>query len=185
MQPSDRIENIVAEYSPQLLGYIRSQVKCREVAEDILQDVFYQLARSSADETGGIERISAWLYRVARNSVLNFWRKKREVPLSSVFDTEDEICEEISATLYSDSPDTPDAVYFRQLVWQELDHALSELPPEQAEVFCLTVFDGMPVKDIAAATGTPVATLLSRKHYAVKHLRARFHELYHALILQD
>lgn len=181
MQRNNDIENIVVEYTPRLLGYIRSQVSSREDAEDILQDVFYQLARASGEGGSEIERVSSWLYRVARNSVLNFWRKKREIPL----ETEDEVCEDIAATLFNTSPDSPDTVYLRRLVWQELDSALADLPQEQSEVFCMTVFDGIPVKDISNATGIPVATLLSRKHYAVKFLRTRFHELYDALISQS
>lgn len=181
MLQNDNICEIVTEYAPRLLGYIRSQTNSREDAEDILQDVFYQLARVSNEDGSEIERISSWLYRVARNSILNFWRKKREVS----FDTEDPVCEEIAQTLFCNPQDAPDTVLLRNLVWEELDAALSELPPEQREVFCLTVFDGMPVKDISTATGTPVATLLSRKHYAVRHLRKRFHNLYDALITQD
>lgn len=181
MLQSNNIGDIVAEYTPRLLGYIRSQVNNREDAEDILQEVFYQLARVSNDNATEIERVSLWLYRVARNSILNFWRKKREVS----FDTEDLVCEEIAQTLFCNPQDAPDTVLLRNLVWEELDAALSELPSEQREVFCLTVFDGMPVKDISTATDIPVATLLSRKHYAIKHLRKRFHYLYDALIMQD
>lgn len=181
MPQNDNIGKIVSEYTPRLLGYIRSQVNNREDAEDILQDVFYQLARVSNEDGSGIERLSSWLYRVARNSILNFWRKKREISL----DIEDQKCEEIAQTLFCDPQDNPDTVFLRNLVWEELDAALSELPPEQSEVFCLTVFDGMPVKDISNATGIPTATLLSRKHYAVKYLRERFHDLYDALISQD
>lgn len=181
MLQNDNICEIVTEYAPRLLGYIRSQINCREDAEDILQDVFYQLARVSNEDGSEIERISSWLYRVARNSILNFWRKKREV----AFDTEDPVCEEIAQTLFCNPQDAPDTVFLRNLVWEELDVALSELPPEQREVFCLSVFDGVPMKDMSVATGIPVATLLSRKHYAVKHLRKRFHNLYDALITQD
>lgn len=181
MPRNDDINDIVTRYSPRLLSYIRSQVNSREDAEDILQDVFYQLARTSCDGVSEIGRMSSWLYRVARNSVLNFWRKKREVSL----DTEDVVCEDIASTLFCSPSDSPDSVYLRRLVWQELDAALADLPPEQSEVFCMTVFDGIPVKEISKATGIAVATLLSRKHYAVKFLRKRFHEMYHALISQD
>lgn len=181
MAQSDSLDEIVAQYAPRLLGYIRSQVGRREDAEDILQDVFYQLARASGEDGTEIERISSWLYRVARNTVMNFWRKKREVSL----DTDDPVCEEIARTLFCAPQDAPDTVFLRKLVWEELEDALAELPPEQREVFCLTVFDGMPVRDISAATGVSVATLLSRKHYAVINLRRRFHNLYDALITQD
>lgn len=181
MPRKDNLEAAFSEYSPRLLGYILSKVNCREDAEDILQDVFFQLARTSADGISEIERVSSWLYRVARNSVLNFWRKKREVPL----DTEDIVCEDIAQTLFCNPQDSPDNILLRKLVWQELDIALSELPPEQCEVFCLTVFDGMAIKDISSLTGIPVATLLSRKHYAIKYLRKRFNNLYDALISQD
>ena len=85
MQRNDDIGEIVAEYTPRLFRYIRSLVKSSEDAEDILQEVFYQLARASGDEGSEIERVSSWLYRVARNTILNFWRKRREISL----DTED------------------------------------------------------------------------------------------------
>ena len=183
MPPNNNIETVFTEYAPRLLGYIRSQVGSYEDAEDILQDVFYKLARTSGDCDGmsEIERVSSWLYKVARNSVLNFWRKKREVSL----DAEDLVCEDIARSLFCSPQDAPDTVLLRKLVWQELDIALSELPPEQCEVFCLTVFDGMAIKDISSSTGVPVATLHSRKHYAVKYLRKRFHNLYDALITQN
>ncbi|MBD5282539.1 MAG: sigma-70 family RNA polymerase sigma factor [Bacteroides sp.] len=181
MSLNDNIEDIFAEYSPHLLSYIRQRVHSREDAEDILQDVFYQLARVSSGEESDIVRVSSWLYRVARNAVLNFWRKKRELP----FTTADPVCEDFAQTLFCSPQDAPDTVLLRKLVWQELDIFLSELPPEQREVFCLTVFDGMAIKDIASATGIPEPTLLSRKHYAVKHLRRRFHDLYGELISKD
>ncbi|MDE6305781.1 MAG: sigma-70 family RNA polymerase sigma factor [Muribaculaceae bacterium] len=181
MSPSNYIEGIYAEFSTPLLHYIRSRVNSVEDAEDILQDIFYHLARTTTDGASAIESISSWLYRVAHNSILNFWRKKRELSL----DAEDELCEELARTMFCPSKDSPDKIYLRQLIWQELDMALSELPPEQCEIFCLTVFDCMAIKDISSATGIPASTLLSRKHYAVKFLRKRFHELYDELISQD
>ena len=123
MQRNDDIGEIVAEYTPRLFRYIRSQVKSPEDAEDILQEVFYQLARASGDEGSEIERVSSWLYRVARNTILNFWRKRREISL----DTEDTLCEDIANTLFCPSQDAPDTVYLRRLVWHELDAALAEL----------------------------------------------------------
>ena len=186
MRRNDDIGNIVKEHSSGLYSYIRRHVHSQEDAEDILQEVFYLLSRHEEQIDSGIECISAWLYRVARNMILNFWRKKREVTLSSIlYGGEDYICDDISKVLFGGDADAPDRVYLRKLVWQELDMALSQLPPEQREIFCLTVFDALPVKDIARSTGTPVATLLSRKHYAVKFLRRRFHELYAALIIRE
>lgn len=184
MRPeNERIESIVHEYSQRLLAFIRSKVDTAEDAEDILQDVFYQLVRVQEDERRpGIERMSAWLYRVARNAVMNFWRKKGEIPLSYLGEDEDEICREISSAITTEASDNPETLYLRKLVWEELEDALAELPHEQSDVFCLTVFEGLPIREISAATGIAEATLLSRKHYAVKHLRKRLHELYFALV---
>ncbi|MDE5641942.1 MAG: sigma-70 family RNA polymerase sigma factor [Muribaculaceae bacterium] len=181
MPQENNIGTVFTEYAPRLLGYIRSQVGSHDDAEDILQDVFYQLARTSVDGLSEIERVSSWLYKVARNSVLNFWRKKREISL----DADDLVCEDIARSLFCSPQDAPDTVMLRKLVWQELDIALSELPSEQREVFCLTVFDGISINEISSATGIRTSTLLSRKHYAVKYLRRRFHNLYDALITQS
>ena len=183
MERTERIQEIVRTESPRLMGYIRSLVDSREDAEDILQDVFYQLSRLDEEESYGIASLPAWLFTVARNRILNFWRKRRELPFLNAFaDADEEVCEEISETLFGSAPDSPETVYLRKLVWQELDEALAELPPEQREVFCLTVFDGIPVKEISKTIGVPVNTLLSRKHYAVRFLRRRFQELYSALV---
>ena len=185
MSQSDNIENIVVRYSPPLLNFIRSQVKSHEDAEDILQDVFYQLARVNDDEDYKIDKVSSWLFRVAHNLVRNFWRKKHELSLSSLSAAEDDIFDDIAQTLACPNDEGPETTYFRKLIWEELDNALAELPSEQSEIFCLTMFDGVPVKDISSITGVPVATLLSRKHYAVKHLRKRFHELYYEMLTKE
>ena len=181
MNQKAELDAIVSEYAPRLLGYIRSQVGNKEDAEDILQNVLYSLVRSVSDEDYGIERISAWLYRVARNSVLNFWRRRREYPMP-LYGEEDEAIAELSSSLAASPADTPEALYLRSLVWQELDTALAELPAEQRDAFCLTALDGLSARDVAEATGVPAATVTSRKYLAVKHLRMRLHELYDAIL---
>lgn len=181
-RPCQSVEQVVEAYTPGLRSFIRSKTACREDAEDILQEVFYQLCAYTAGDVGRIEQLPAWLYRVARNTVLNFWRKRRECELPGPDGEEDfTACEQLSETLFGSS-DSPDVVYLRKLVWQELDMALEELPPEQREAFCLTVFDGMPVKEVARLTGVSVPTLLSRKFYAVRFLRGRLGELYNDIV---
>ena len=179
---SDSLDKIVLEYAPGLRRYIRSHVPVREDAEDILQEVFYQLARTTEDESRGVDKMASWLYRVARNMVLNFYRKKHEITFGALYDEDETACIEISQVLFCDDADSPDNMILRKLVWQELEIALAELPSDQSEMFCLTVFDCVPVKDISLATGIPVATLLSRKHYAVKYLRKKFKDLYDELL---
>lgn len=177
------VENVVREYAPRLRSFINARVACREDAEDVLQDVFYQLVRSTAGDISRIERMSSWLFRVASNTIQNLWRKRREdgLPETEHWDGQ-EACEELQEVLFGSDIPTPDVALLRKLVWQELDTALDELPPEQREVFCMTVFDGIPVKDISRTTGVSVPTLLSRKHYAVKFLRERLGELYEDII---
>ena len=176
-EASTAVTDIVARYSSRLFYYIRNRVESREDAEDILQEVFYQLSRSLGDG-GEIARISSWLYRVARNSILNLWRKKGEFAADGLPGGIDALSE----MLFSESDTEKD--YLRKLVWQELEYALAELPMEQSDVFCMTVFEGVPAKVIAENLGIPVATVLSRKHYAVKHLRIRLRGLYDDLMTQ-
>ncbi len=178
----DFVSGVYREYSPRIRSYLRSMVSDSDDAEDLLQDVFMQLVRTTGAETR-IERMSAWLYRVARNSVLNLWRKRRTQNYPGFGpDMPERGIDDLSEMLFHPDYADPDRIYIRNLVWEELEDALSELPEEQSEIFCLTTFDGIPVKDIAETTGVPVATLLSRKHYAVKHLRLRLKGLYDDLL---
>ena len=177
------VEKLVKEYQPRLKSFIRKRVSNKEDAEDILQDVFYQLVKATENTLNPIEQITAWLYRVARNTIINKGKKKHEEELPNYQSEEDGyVLKELSAILFNDEQATPETEYLRALVWQELETALSELPPEQREVFELTELEGLSVKEIAKITGVAVNTLLSRKHYAIKHLRRRLEVLYDEML---
>ncbi len=175
----ENVEQWIKEYQPRLKSFIRKRVSNKEDAEDILQDVFYQLIKTVEDTVNPIEQVAAWLYRVARNTIINKGKKiqEEELPVSR-YDEEGEILKEFSEVLFNDDNPTPETEYLRSLVWQELATALSELPPEQKDAFELTELDGLPVKEVAQSMGVSVNTLLSRKHYAVKYLRKRLEGLY-------
>jgi len=178
-----KVETVVKDHESRLKSFIRKRVSNNEDAEDILQDVFYQLVKTVEYNLTPIEQVSAWLYRVARNTIINKSKKKQEeeLPISS-YDDSDSILTEFSEVLFNDDNPTPETEYLRSLVWLELERALSELPPEQREVFELTELDGLPVKEVAEIIHVPLNTLLSRKYYAVKHLRKRLKELYNDIL---
>jgi RNA polymerase sigma factor (sigma-70 family) len=177
-------EKLIAVYHPRLKAFIRKRVTNREDADDILQEVFYQLLKTVGNTLNPIEQVEAWLYRVARNTIVNHGKKKREeeLPAYREDEIEETVIRDFSEVLFGDetSP-SPETEYLRSLVWTELEQALSELPPEQREIFELTELDDIPVKEIARTTGVGVNTLLSRKHYAVLHLRKRMKDLYDEL----
>ncbi|MBB4036963.1 RNA polymerase sigma factor (sigma-70 family) [Dysgonomonas hofstadii] len=179
----DNLDDLVKEYQPQLKSFIRRRVSNKEDAEDILQDVFYQLIKAADNAANPIEQVAAWLYRVARNTIINKARKRteEEFPVSG-YDDEGNILKDFSEILFNGDSPTPETEYLRSLVWQELESALAELPAEQKEIFELTEIEGLPVKEISEATGISVNTLLSRKHYAAKFLRKRLEGLYKDII---
>ncbi len=168
------IADAVERDQPRLRSFIRSRVLDTGDAEDILQDVFYELIQAYRLFKPA-EQVTAWLYRVARNRITDLFRRRKVVSLAeSVADDED------APTLEDmlPSPDAgPDAIYARNLLFDAIDEALDELPEEQREVFIAHEFLGRSFKELAEATGTPVNTLLSRKRYAVLHLRERLQEL--------
>jgi len=179
------VGQLIVEHRLKLKSFIRKRVRNNEDAEDILQDVFYQFVKTIENSMNPIEQVSAWLYRVARNLIINSGIKKREMemPVYHSDDADDEVLSEFSEVLFSNEPSpTPETEYLRSLVWTELGNALAKLPPEQREIFELTELDGIPVKEISETTGVTVNTLLSRKHYAVKHLRKRMEGLYQDMI---
>ncbi len=155
-----------------LLDYIRRRVRTEQDAEDILQDVLLQLA-ASYNVAEPIEQITAWLFTVARNKVIDWYRKRKPQSLPIM----DEGPLNLEQILF-DPAQNPDVVFARSLVWTELAEALDELPEEQRDVFIMHELQGMSFKEIAQSTGVPLNTLLSRKRYAVLFLRDRLQELY-------
>jgi RNA polymerase sigma factor (sigma-70 family) len=182
------IAKLIVEYQPRLKAFIRQRVSNKEDAEDILQDVFYQLIKTTENTLNPIEQVTAWLYKVARNTIINHGIKKHEsaMPVFQNEENDDNVFKDFSDILFGNEETTPspETEYLRSLVWTELESALSELPPEQREIFELTELGDIPVKDISQTTGIPVNTLLSRKHYAVLHLRKRLKELYADILTQ-
>ena len=174
---AERTTNItqtIKEYSRRLLGFIKQRVSGNEDAEDILQDVFYQFAGS----TEPIEQVGSWLFTVARNKITDKYRKHKLPLADDVFgtsDTDEESFDWKEMLLAADT--NPETDYLRNLFWEELQAALDELPSEQRDVFVQNEIDGISFKDIASQTGISVATLISRKRYAVLHLRERLQVL--------
>jgi len=164
------ITQVITEYSKRLMGFIRKRVNNEADAEDIMQDVFYQFIGN----TQPIEQMTAWLFTVARNKIIDRQRKKRPDALEDLFGEEEgeEAGLNWSEFLF-DASDNPEKDYLRQVFWEELNNALNELPEEQKQVFILNELEGVPFKEIAERTGETVNTLLSRKRYAVLHLRNR------------
>ena len=166
----------VRKYGNNLFGFIRSRVGSQEEAEDILQDVWYQLSRIiDLDE---IENMSGWLYRVARNRITDRFRKKEPLLLSGGED-EDELSELFG--LLTGDADTPEEYFFREMFWNELQKALEELPANQRDTFVQNELEDQTLQEIADKTGEKLKTVISRKRYAVKHLRKRLQGLYDEL----
>lgn len=180
----ENIERQIKEHQPRIRSFIKSRVPTLEDAEDISQDVFYQFVQTMDTTHNPIENISGWLFRVAKNLIINKNKKKKESALPMDADRDED--GDILTTLFpqTDESDSPVNVYIRSLMWEELALALAELPNEQREIFELTELEGLAVRDISEATGVPVNTLLSRKHYAVKFLRKRLRSTYEELIYQ-
>lgn len=169
----------VKEYGNRLFRFIRGRVGTDEDAEDILQDVWYQL--SNVPEAGAIEQISGWLHRVARNRITDKYRKRKDELLDD-YSYEDEDGEVNFKDLLLAVEDQPDAAELKQLFWEQLLAALNELPENQRYVFMQNELEERSFREIAAETGEPIKTLISRKGYAVKHLRKRLNNLYQEFI---
>jgi RNA polymerase sigma factor (sigma-70 family) len=176
-EQDERISEAIDRDKTRLRNFIRRRVADPSDAEDILQEVFYELVETYR-LMKPIEQVGAWLFRVARNRITDLFRKRK--PEASTNDPV--VAEEGEFLTLEDllpSRDAgPEAAYARTVLLAELEDALEELPDEQREVFLANEIEGRSFKDLAAETGLSVNTLLSRKHYAVIHLRERLREVY-------
>ena len=172
-----QISEIVAEQRSRLRNFIRRRVPDPSDAEDIVQEVFYELVEANR-LLMPIEHVTGWLFRVARNRITDLFRKKKpELFSDAAVEGEDGELLRIEDLL--PSPDAgPEALYFRNVLLEELEFALEELPGEQREVFAAHELEGRSFKEMAAETGVSMNTLLSRKRYAVLNLRERLQSIY-------
>jgi RNA polymerase sigma factor (sigma-70 family) len=176
-EQDQRISEAIEREKTRLRNFIGRRVADPSDAEDILQEVFYELVEAYR-LMKPIEQVGAWLFRVARNRITDLFRKKK----SQASTNDSAIAEDGEAVTLEDllpSPDAgPEALYARTMLLEELEDALEELPDEQREVFLAHEIEGRSFKQLAAETGLSVNTLLSRKHYAVVHLRDRLRAVY-------
>jgi len=177
LEQDQRISEVVKREQSRLRNFIRRRVPDPRDAEDILQDVFYELVEANR-LLMPIEHVTGWLFRVARNRIIDLFRKEKPEEFSdtTVLDEDDEL---LQLEELLPSPDSgPEALYARNVLLDELELAIDELPEEQREVFVGHALEGRSFKDMAAETGVSVNTLLSRKRYAVLHLRQRLQSIY-------
>ena len=174
------IAQALKQYGSRLFGFIRSRVKSNEEAEDILQEVWYQF--SSIVDIESIEQVNAWLHRVARNKITDSYRKKKADLLGDqLMDELEEDAFAIRELLLSEV-DVPEIENLKEIFRKELFEALAELPPNQQQVFIWNELEDMTFQEMADLTGENIKTLISRKRYAVQHLRERLLPLYNELV---
>ncbi|HDR9483413.1 TPA: sigma-70 family RNA polymerase sigma factor [Burkholderia aenigmatica] len=179
--PDRDITAIVMRERTRLVSFIRRRIRDPDDAEDVLQDVFHEFVQAYR-LPAPIEQASAWLFRAARNRIVDRFRKKKEQPLADLFDAEDDANDEYRLDLALPAHDAgPEALYARTLLLKALQDALDELPANQREVFIAHELEGRSFKEMAAQSGIALNTLLARKRYAVLHLRARLQPVYDEL----
>ena len=183
MSPRMKIEETILKEKGRLFNFIRKSVSNIEDAEDILQDVFYQLA-AGYNTIQSVDKISSWLFTVARNKITDRFRKKKTEPLNKKeirYDYDDGEILKLEDILPSLSG-SPEDDYLKNLIMEEIMDALEELPDEQREVFMMNEFDGKTFREIAEETGVPFNTLISRKRYAVLYLRERLKDFFKEIL---
>jgi RNA polymerase sigma factor (sigma-70 family) len=184
-EQNEQIASAVRRERGRLRAFIRRRVLDDGEAEDILQDVLYELV-AAYRRLQPLEEVGAWLFRVARNRITDFFRKKRAVPIGALAESAQALATEgldgaeapVLDELLLPADDAPDVELARQMLLDDLAAAIEELPPEQRDVFVAHELEGASFKELAARTALPLNTLLARKHYAVKYLRRRLQPTY-------
>ncbi len=173
-------QNTFLKEKDKLLGFIRSRVSSVEEAEDILQDVFYQFV-AGFDAIESIDRTTSWLYSVARNKIIDRYRRDAVRPKRADFEMLSGKDDDTPLTLQEILPDldnSPESTLLREAIWDEITDALAELPADQREIFILNEIEEKGFRQIAEETGVSINTLLSRKRYAILALRKRLQKFY-------
>ena len=173
-------ENTFLNEKDKLLGFIRSRVSSMEEAEDILQDVFFQFV-SGFETIESLDRVTSWLYSVARNKIIDRYRRDASRPQRTDFEWITGKEDDVPLTLQDILPDldnTPESTLLREAIWDEITDALAELPADQREIFIQNEMEEKSFREIADETGISINTLLSRKRYAILALRKRLQRFY-------
>ena len=179
-EKSVNIVKAVGEYGKGLFNFIKRKVASEADAEDILQDVWCQF--SNIDDIDEIEQPRSWLYRVARNKIIDKSRKKTTQFIDDLVDGDDEDEDINFAAILLPDDDDPESVYLKELFWEELFLALDELPDKQRQVFIWNELEDKTLQQIADESGEKLKTIISRKGYAVKYLRSRLQYLYNEFL---
>ena len=174
-QKSKNIIKAVGDYGKGLFNFIRGKVTTEADAEDILQDVWLQL--SNITDTDDIDHLKGWLFKVARNKIIDKGRKRTEQLIDDLIDDDEEDDYNFADILLTDEDD-PESVYLKELFWDELFEALNELSEKQRDVFVWNELEDKTLRQIADESGENLKTIISRKGYAVKYLRHRLQQLY-------
>jgi RNA polymerase sigma factor (sigma-70 family) len=177
-------ENTFLNEKDKLLGFIRSRVSSVEEAEDILQDVFFQFV-SGFETIESLDRVTSWLYSVARNKIIDRYRRDAARPQRTDFELISGKDDDAPLTLQDILPDldnTPESTLLREAIWDEITDALAELPADQREIFIQNEIEEKGFREISEATGVSINTLLSRKRYAILALRKRLRRFYEDVV---
>ena len=173
------VSQTITKYGKQLFSFIKNKVNIVEDAEDILQEVWYQF--SNLTNIDALENSSAWLYAVSRNKITDFYRKKKTDNLEDYTYENEEGDFSIKDILLMDNSSNHELILFKEMIWEELLKALDELPENQRNVFIQNEMEDKTLQEIADETNQNLKTIISRKGYAVKHLRKKLLPLYNEL----